>query len=63
MSEGNEAVVTYGDLSESSDNEAIGGLLDEHAIAEGEKPIPLPHRLFVSLHNEITAGKGADEHY
>ncbi len=32
MSEGNEAVVTYGDLSESSDNEAIGGLLDEHTI-------------------------------
>ena len=45
MSEGNEAVVTYGDLSESSDNEAIGGLLDEHTISEGEKPIPLPHRL------------------
>ena len=32
-SEGNEAVVTYDDLTESSDNEAIGGLLDEHTIA------------------------------
>ena len=24
----------YGDLSESSDNEAIGGLLDEHTICK-----------------------------
>ena len=34
MSERNEVVVTYADLSESSDNEAIGGLLDEHAIGK-----------------------------
>jgi hypothetical protein len=33
VSERNEVVVTYADLSESSDNEAIGGLLDEHTIA------------------------------
>ena len=32
MSERNEDVETYVDLSESSDNEAIGGLLDEHTI-------------------------------
>ena len=32
MSERNEVVVTYADLSESSGNEAIGGLLDEHTI-------------------------------
>ena len=32
MSERNEVVVTYADLSELSDNEAIGGLLDEHTI-------------------------------
>ena len=36
MSERNEAVVTYGDLSESSDNEAIGGLLDEHTIRKAD---------------------------
>ena len=36
MSEGNEAVVTYGDLNESSDNEAIGGLLDEYTIRKAD---------------------------
>ena len=36
MSERNEVVVTYADLSESSDNEAIGGLLDEHTICKAD---------------------------
>ena len=36
MSERNEVVVTYADLSESSDNEAISGLLDEHAIGKAD---------------------------
>ena len=61
--ERNEVVVTYADLSESSDNEAIGGLLNEHTIAEGKEPIPLPYRLPIRPHNVLLACKGADEHY
>ena len=63
MSEGNEAVVTYGDLSESSDNEAIGGLLDEHTVAEGKEPILIPHRLLISPHNVFFTREGAYKHY
>ena len=63
MSERNEVVVTYADLSESSDNEAIGGLLDEHAIAEGEKAIFFVYSLSVSVHNVFLAGESADKHY
>ena len=36
MSERNEVVVAYADLSESSDNEAIGGLLNEHTVTEAD---------------------------
>ena len=62
MSERNEVVVTYADLSESSDNEAIGGLLDEHTIAEGKESIPLPHCHLVSPHNIFFACQGTYEH-
>ena len=62
MSERNEVVVTYADLSEPSDNEAIGGLLDEHTIAEGKESIPIPHRFIISPHNIFLTCEGADEH-
>ena len=54
MSERNEVVVTYGDLSESNDNEAIGDLLDEHTIAEREKSILVCYRFFISPHNRFS---------
>ena len=31
-----DLVVHYGDLNESSDNDAIGGLLDEHTIRNAD---------------------------
>jgi hypothetical protein len=36
VSERNEVVVTYADLSESNDNEAIGDLLDELTASRHE---------------------------
>ena len=62
MSERNEVVVTYADLSETNDNDAISGLLDEHSIAKGEESILLPHRLIISIHNKLLACEGADKH-
>ena len=62
MSERNEVVVTYADLSESSDNEAIGGLLDEHTIAEGEKSVFFQNCGFISLHNIFLTRKGGNKH-
>ena len=62
MSWRNDVVVTHADLSESSDNKAVGDLLDEHTIAEGKEPIPLPYRLLIRPHDIVFAGEGADEH-
>ena len=54
MSEREEVVVTYADSSETSDNEAIGDLLDEHTIAEREKSILICYRFFISPHNRFS---------
>ena len=40
----------------------IGRLLDEHSIAEGEEPIPLPHRRLVRLHHVLAVVEGRDQH-
>jgi hypothetical protein len=54
VSERNEVVVTYADLSESNDNEAIGDLLDEHTVAEREESVFIRHRALISPHNRFS---------
>ena len=62
-SEEDEGVDFYVDSSESRSNEVLDDLYNQHRIAKRKESILLLHRRFVSVHNELLACEGADEHY